>query len=514
MELKAALKDYTEPEFQTLVNRIWAVDMPKRGHDQLINHFDRIVGHPEGADLLFYSKDEYNPNSPEGVVGHVKEWWQQHGVPAFKGQSALVSAPMPYVPLNPAQMAQQRALLSLAGVQRIVTELAASEQVIETALGLLEQRIKHLHDQQVDEVKTIEREASLRALEVAEYEARKAAHQYGYWKSSVEFTKSAALRDMTDARSEQAQWQSIAQQISATHERYAGHLIAINQRLLRLQVQAEALLVLAQAQLVRQRHKEGVGPTQAPGLLVACLAFAKVRPSILLNGALSQPLETHWVALQKSIRSAMAEFTWQLTNEAETHTGVYAAILRFEFVSRAETEMYGLSVPLAELHPMEGQDWQGLAKSQAGIDMRFRMNSGSDSVPPGTLSRGLKQIQTLLQIALRPTNGTKVPVREAIWDDRLNAFCFSTDAAVPVAVRWVSPGVSDTPAGLVPATASKLGFLLSAPVPVLDVIDDIETVQFDDYVVVFPSNSGLDPLYVMFRDKREYPEIAIAEITP
>jgi hypothetical protein len=142
------------------------------------------------------------------------------------------------------------------------------------------------------------------------------------------------------------------------------------------------------------------------------------------------------------------------------------------------------------------------------------MNSGSESVPPGTLSRGLKQIQTLLQIALRPTNGTKVPVREAIWDDRLNAFCFSTDAAVPVAVRWVSPGVSDTPAGLVPAPESKLGFLLSAPVPVLDVIDDIETVQFDDYVVVFPSNSGLDPLYVMFRDKREYPEIAIAEITP
>jgi hypothetical protein len=86
MELKAALKDYTEPEFQTLVNRIWAVDMPKRGHDQLINHFDRIVGHPEGADLLFYSKDEYNPNSPEGVVGHVKEWWQQQASLRSRGR--------------------------------------------------------------------------------------------------------------------------------------------------------------------------------------------------------------------------------------------------------------------------------------------------------------------------------------------------------------------------------------------------------------------------------------------
>jgi hypothetical protein len=29
MELKATLKDYTEPEFQALVNRIWAVDIPR-----------------------------------------------------------------------------------------------------------------------------------------------------------------------------------------------------------------------------------------------------------------------------------------------------------------------------------------------------------------------------------------------------------------------------------------------------------------------------------------------------
>ena len=102
MELKATLKDYTEPEFQALVNRIWAVDLPKQNHDQLINHFDRIVGHPDGADLLFYSKDEYNMNSPELAVGYVNEWWQGHGLAAFKGQSAAVRAPMQHVPLSPA----------------------------------------------------------------------------------------------------------------------------------------------------------------------------------------------------------------------------------------------------------------------------------------------------------------------------------------------------------------------------------------------------------------------------
>lgn len=512
MELKATLKDYTEPEFQALVNRIWAVDLPKQNHDQLINHFDRIVGHPEGADLLFYSKDEYNMNSPEWVVGYVNEWWQGQGLAAFKGQSAAVRAPIPYVPLSPAQMAQQRATLSLEGVQRIVAELATSEQAIEVSLGLLEQRIKHLHDQQVDEVKIIEREASLRALEGAEYEARKAAHQYGYWKSRVEFTKNTALRDMTDARSEQALWQSIAQQISATHERYARSLIATNQRLQRLQVQAEALLVLAQAQLVRQRHKEGVGPTQAPGLLVAYLAFAKVCPSILLSGALSQPLNTHWRSLQKSIRSAVAEFTWQITTQTEVHPGQYTGVLRFEYVSRAETEMYGLSVPLAELHPIEGQDWQRLATLRADVDVRFRMNSGTYAAPPGAMSRGLKQIQTLLQISITSTNDSKVRVRPAVWNERLNAFTFTADGPAPLTVNWQAPVTPDSPPDLAPASEKRLGFLVSPPVPLLETFRDVQAIQFDDYVVVFPADSGLDPLYVMFRDRREYPELAIVEV--
>ena len=65
MELKSTLKEYTASEFQTLINRIREVDLPKKDHDRLINHFDRIVGHPEGADLLFYP-DERDSWSSQG----------------------------------------------------------------------------------------------------------------------------------------------------------------------------------------------------------------------------------------------------------------------------------------------------------------------------------------------------------------------------------------------------------------------------------------------------------------
>ncbi|WVV47082.1 bacteriocin immunity protein [Pseudomonas sp. NA13] len=74
MELKPKLQDYTEAEFQAFVGKIWNVDMGKEEHDRLINHFDRIVGHPKGADLLFYPDDTVNMNSPNAVVYFVKQW--------------------------------------------------------------------------------------------------------------------------------------------------------------------------------------------------------------------------------------------------------------------------------------------------------------------------------------------------------------------------------------------------------------------------------------------------------
>lgn len=94
MELKAALKDYTASEFQALVNKIWAVDLPKPDHDKLINHFDRIAGHPRGADLLFYSTDEHISNSPQAVVHHVRTWHHQQGIPAFKGEDIPAAKPL------------------------------------------------------------------------------------------------------------------------------------------------------------------------------------------------------------------------------------------------------------------------------------------------------------------------------------------------------------------------------------------------------------------------------------
>ncbi|WP_460146148.1 bacteriocin immunity protein [Pseudomonas sp. S2_A02] len=522
MELKTTLKDYTEPEFQALVDRIWAVDLPKQDHDRLINHFDRIVGHPKGADLLFYPpEDDTNTYLSGSVVYYVKDWYHKQNRAAFKGEGVPVPRPVaarPEAPVTLAQMTQQRIAHNLADVQKTAVDLAASERVAEAALSVIEQRIEHLRQRQNAQVDIRGREADIRTLEVAEFEARLAARRYEFWKMSIGFKRDSARRNLSYARSEHAQWQSIAHQINITYDRYLTKLNEINQRLHRLQMDAEALLVVAQTQLVDQRYQQGTGPTQASEQLFAPLAFANARAGIFLDGGLSQPLEPHRVALQKAIRSAVAEFTWQITSGTQDHQGQYAAVLQFDFSSRAEVGRYGLSVPLLELLPIEGQDWQGLAASGAEVDLPFRMSSGTYAVPPGTMSRGLREIKTLLQVAITPTNGSalsaRVRVRAAVWNEQLKTYCFTADGSAPMIVSWSAPATLETTSTLAPAPEYRLGFLRSSSVPLLESFSDMAAIRFDDYVVVFPPATGLDPLYIMFRDRREYPGMTIAEAKP
>ncbi|MFK3816660.1 S-type pyocin domain-containing protein [Pseudomonas sp. NPDC089407] len=48
-----------------------------------------------------------------------------------------------------------------------------------------------------------------------------------------------------------------------------------------------------------------------------------------------------------------------------------------------------------------------------------------------------------------------------------------------------------------------MSYLHMPNVPIIERFTDLRQVRFDDYIVVFPPQSGLAPLYVMFRDRRE-----------
>ncbi|MDD0972588.1 bacteriocin immunity protein [Pseudomonas sp. TNT2022 ID681] len=52
-------------------------------HIDDVQEFDRVAEHPSGRDLIYYPESDGEP-TPESVVGEVREWRAQNGLPGFK----------------------------------------------------------------------------------------------------------------------------------------------------------------------------------------------------------------------------------------------------------------------------------------------------------------------------------------------------------------------------------------------------------------------------------------------
>jgi hypothetical protein len=82
LRLKISLADYTKQEFKALIRSIDnAGSEEERG--ALVEHFNKVVPHPAGSDLLYYPEDGTD-ESPEGVVQIIHAWCLANGLPGFK----------------------------------------------------------------------------------------------------------------------------------------------------------------------------------------------------------------------------------------------------------------------------------------------------------------------------------------------------------------------------------------------------------------------------------------------
>lgn len=139
------------------------------------------------------------------------------------------------------------------------------------------------------------------------------------------------------------------------------------------------------------------------------------------------------------------------------------------------------------------------------------MSTGTVAAKPGTMFRHLKEIQEVVQVYITPTNGSaltsKVRVRAATWEEPLNCYRFTADGSAPTTVSWTPPSVLENTTPVERNLPNRMGFIETPPLPLREPFIAIEEVQFDDYIVVFPADSGLDPVYVMFKDRRDYPGV-------
>lgn len=272
---------------------------------------------------------------------------------------------------------------------------------------------------------------------------------------------------------------------------------AIAEEQARLTREAEAQRLAAEAaQTVRAANTfRSSGSAAATGPLVITAA-----------GTIST-LETAAATLQAAIRSAISALSSLLAGTASgLLVGVSALIYSPKLANGELPERYVLSTPLSDLVPSHTHDLNALASTGGTIDLPVRISSK-------TAADGRSEVFIV------KTDGTAVPSKvnivAASYDVEQRVYTVTTNDAPPRTLIWTpitAPGNSSTS---LPTDQPEPPVYVGATVtPVegrVDYFPGISEASFDDFITVFPIDSGLAPLYIMFRDRREDPGIVTGD---
>jgi hypothetical protein len=504
MELKPHLSQYEEHSFLGFVEAIWQAETDKSTHNAWIAHFTNIIDHPAGSDLLFYSQAEETGsiNSPEHIVATIKSWHQQKGRAAFKGQT--LQPPPARQTLTPAQRASQRSNLNLEKVRKLVAEIQAAEQQGKLKLTALEQQLARSPASGTPAQQLAASLAALRALELAQHQAKAAFDQLKRLQMSVKNALDSAKRDATSSFYDAAIQAVVLREMTAGSQRHAAALASTEARQPALYTRGVKLIESLESRIAQLAKATATGPGYGPLTLKAAAHAASLYPALLTAQGLSREVASQQHHLVKTFRSAVAELDWQAASLQGDHPGTYADVVEFVLSTPSDDPRYAVTVPLGEMLESDRTDWAGLAAEHGEVDLPVRLCSTVRGATSGS-SAGVKPFTRYSHVVMTPTQGKVVPsrvrVRAARWDASRKAFLFTSEGTVPVAVQWQ--------AGSAPyitldhSRPPSIGFLSMPPVPLIERFANLAQVQFDDYIVVFPHGSGLSPVYIMFRDRRE-----------
>ncbi len=209
------------------------------------------------------------------------------------------------------------------------------------------------------------------------------------------------------------------------------------------------------------------------------------------------------VTLQAAIRTAavaMAEFA------ASTASGIFVGVSALVYSPKlANGELpgrYVLGVPVSTLAP-------GLKESTL-----TSVISSTIDLPARMISKTAADGQS--EVLVVKTDGASLPstvkVVAATYDPAQKLYTVTTNDAPHRTLTWtplVDPGNNST---ILPADQPEpLVYAGATVTPVegrIDSFPEISEARFDDFITVFPIDSGLPPIYVMFRDRREDPGVA------
>jgi hypothetical protein len=214
-------------------------------------------------------------------------------------------------------------------------------------------------------------------------------------------------------------------------------------------------------------------------------------------------IEAASVTLQAAIRAAITAVGGMVASVgAGVVVGVSALFYSSKLGNGELPERYAFSTPLSDLIPDIGQDLNAVAAGGT-VDLLYRISSK-------TAVNGQSELFVVMTDGL--TVPSKVGVVAATYNAEQNVYTAATSDVPPRTFTWtpvVNPGNSSTtsPAEQ-PVPPVYTG---AAVIPVegrIDTFPSVSEASFDDFITVFPVDSGLPPVYTMFRDRREDPGVA------
>ena len=208
------------------------------------------------------------------------------------------------------------------------------------------------------------------------------------------------------------------------------------------------------------------------------------------------------LALKTALRSAVSIAVATISTAAAPVLVGFAALLVPSELGNGD--LYSASVPLSDLAPVLEADLYELAAAEAELDLPVRLGS--------------RAVGNRVEIAVVTTDGvtvpSNVPVRLARFDARKNVYVSTaTDPGSrgPV-VTWTPLVEPQNPSTDFPLADTDLPFYDGAEVRPdsgrIDPHPQLDLYGFGGWITVFPIESGIPPVFTMFRDRRQDPGVA------
>ncbi|MGR6547778.1 S-type pyocin domain-containing protein [Pseudomonas plecoglossicida] len=163
---------------------------------------------------------------------------------------------------------------------------------------------------------------------------------------------------------------------------------------------------------------------------------------------------------------------------------------------------YLLSTPLADLAVDLDSEAQAAALASGVVDLSVRMGSQSEEA-------------NREEVFVARTDGAAellaVRVLAATFNAENGSYSVTTEDMPPRTLLWTPVSTSESSSTTSPATppsvTTHVGPTLEPIEGRLDSFPELEDTGFDDYVIIFPVDSGLPPIYVMFKSRRYMPGV-------